>query len=200
MALADRQAGGMKDGEEAYERPESAASDMSDYCLPWLFDPNRHDHLPIEEQLQFYKHRNLRTVKIYKIATQMWGMQLKRKRIIEAPPMEQIVGSSTDDTPIDSFKMQKESTMMNSQLKPQLPPEKKPTQAEVNAFAQHQRIEDYKSWIKERKEFRKNLDSMGLSEEWLAKKPDRTALENKVLHRIIQERTPKHEPPPVSIH
>lgn len=35
-------------------RPASARSDssLSNYNLQWLFDPNRIDHLPIEEQLK----------------------------------------------------------------------------------------------------------------------------------------------------
>ncbi len=40
---------------------------------------------------------------------------------------------------------------------------------------------------------------MGLSEEWLAGKPDRTPLEERVLRRMIDERTPKAVTPPVSI-
>ena len=48
------------------ERADSERSDssLSDYCLPWLFDPHRHDHLPIEQQLDFYKKRDLRKVTI----------------------------------------------------------------------------------------------------------------------------------------
>ena len=74
---------------------------------------------------------------------------------------------------------------------------KAPTEAEVKAWEQQAQIDDYKNWVKERKEFRKELDSMGLNEEWLARKPDRTPLEHRVLTRLVAARTPKKPPPPV---
>ena len=45
---------------------------------------------------------------------------------------------------------------------------------------------------------RSDLDNMGLSERWLAHKPDRTALEQRLLKQMIDKRTPKKVTPPVS--
>ena len=58
---------------------------------------------------------------------------------------------------------------------------------------------EYKSWVANRKTFRADLESMGLNEEWLAKKPNKTALEQRVLRRMIEERYPKPPTPPVSV-
>ena len=45
---------------------------------------------------------------------------------------------------------------------------------------------------------RSDLDNMGLSERWLAHKPDRTALEQRLLKQMIDKRTPKKVTPSVS--
>ena len=45
---------------------------------------------------------------------------------------------------------------------------------------------------------RSDLDNMGLSESWLAHKPDKTALEQRLLKQMIDKRTPKKVTPPVS--
>ena len=46
---------------------------------------------------------------------------------------------------------------------------------------------------------RSELENMGLSEKWLAHKPDRTALEQRVLNRMIEQRRPKRITPPVNL-
>ena len=168
-----------------------SSSTLSDYCLPWLFDPHRIDHLPIQDQLQFYKQRNLRRVKIFKIATQIWGAPSNRKRVIVAPRMS---AKEWDDSQADLTPQRP----MNCELKPQQPPVKSPSEAEVNALEQQKKIDDYKAWVSERKKFRNNLENMGLKEEWLQNKPDRTPLEQKVLQKMIQDRTPHIMTPPVS--
>ena len=61
---------------------EFSWSNESSYCLQWLFDPNRIDDLPIEEQLKYYKKRDLRIGKITKIAQDVWKVPIKRKNLL----------------------------------------------------------------------------------------------------------------------
>lgn len=166
---------------------ESCKSDdtLDDYCLEWLFDETRIDHLPINQQLNFYKQRDLRKVKIYKIATQIWGVKSHRKRVIVAPPK---IKNTATGTEIDHVSR---TCQFNSDLKPQKPPPKLPTDAEMCAWEQQKKIEDYKKWVSDRKKFRHDLETMGLQEHWLSSKPDRTPLEQRVLRKMIKDRTPK---------
>lgn len=174
------------------EDNESCKSDdtLSDYCLEWLFDESRMDHLSIEEQLDLYEQRDLRKVKIYKIATQIWGAKTKRKRVFVAPPMYKKAHESADA--IINTKP------INAELKPQKPPPKQPSEAEIKAREQQGKIDDYKKWFAGRIKFRQDLESMGLQEDWLASKPDRTPLEQRVLTKMIKDRTPiAPSPPPI---
>lgn len=54
-------------------------------------------------------------------------------------------------------------------------------------------MEDYKKWLKYRMDLRNGLEEMGNQEKWLQSKPDLTALEQKVLERIIKRKMEKHE-------
>ena len=137
------------------ERPNSAgtASTLSDYCLRWLFDPTRRDHLPIEEQLQYYKQRDLRKVKVYKIAAKLWGSPESRKRKIIAPPMEKV--SNQRDINIDAYSPSK--VLTNTELRPQRPPIKEPTPEEIAAQKEEEKKLKYQNWMAERKKFRYKL-------------------------------------------
>ena len=56
----------------------------------------------------------------------------------------------------------------------------------------------YQDWLQERKLFRHDLENMGLNEKWLTSKPSKTALEKRVLARMIDARTPRPCVTPVS--
>ena len=56
----------------------------------------------------------------------------------------------------------------------------------------------YRQWLQQRQKLRKGLESLGLSDEWLARKPDKTELERRVLRRILEEKYPKIPDVPVS--
>ena len=120
---------------------------LSDYCLKWLFDPHRRDHLPIEEQLQYFKQRDLRKVKVYKLATSLWGAPESRKRRIVAPRMEKVINQR--DVKIGSF-----SGSPSETLRPQKPRPKEPTPEEIEAKNDAEKKERYKNWMTERKKFR----------------------------------------------
>ena len=134
------------------KRPDSAdtTSTLSDYCLKWLFDPHRRDHLPIEEQLQYYRQRDLRKVKVYKLATSLWGAPESRKRRIIAPPMEKVANQREVKT--NSYSAP--SLQTNSVLQPQKPRAKEPTLEEIEAKNGEEKKEKYKNWMAERKKFR----------------------------------------------
>ena len=179
------------DPPERCESSTSTSSMWSDYRLQWLFDPNRYDHLPIEDQLQFFTQRDLRKVKIYKIATQIWGTPIKRKRKIIAPPMYP-ERNAVQNRPI------KLAPLVTSELKPQDPPPVLPTKEEIALQEENTKQEEYEKWVRERKAFRNGLENMGLNEDLLRRKTDKTPLEKRVLNKMIRDRTPKAETPPVS--
>lgn len=54
----------------------------------------------------------------------------------------------------------------------------------------------YKKWFKERKALQENLNSLGLSEQLLRRKTDKTELELRVEARMKAARTRKPEIPP----
>ena len=159
----------------------------SSLFLERLFDPYNFDHLPIEDQVKLFKQRNLLRTKFYKTAAGIWGAPLSRKRVINAPPMRDI---NNNDTVIVK-------QPVCSALKPQVVPPPPENPVVTKAKEEYARFEDYKSWVNDRKKFRNDLDNMGLSEQWLAKKIDRTVLEERVLRRMIEERTPKAPTPEV---
>ena len=64
-----------------------SSDSWDEYNFDWLFDPDRFDHLPIEEQVKLYKSRDLRQAKLYKCAAKIWGEPRSRVRRIVAPPM-----------------------------------------------------------------------------------------------------------------
>lgn len=166
------------------------------YPLNRLFDEYNLDHIPVDERLGLFKQRDLAHVKHYKAAVKIFGGPLSRKRVMIAPPME---------TPLKHrlglYQGRKSPPLsppvLNANLKEQIPIEPKPSEEEMIADRETKKEEDYKNWMKDRQKFRNDLENMGLSEHWLNQKPSMTALEKRVLVRMIKERTPHYEPPPV---
>lgn len=87
---------------------------------------------------------------------------------------------------------------MTSALKPQQPPPKRPSSAELRAREEKEKQEDHDAWMKERRHFRQELDTMGLDEAWLANKPNKSPLEMRLLKKMIAERNAPPPTPPVS--
>ena len=170
-----------KSGNIRCESQVSIWSDASDLRLDWLFDPDRNDHLPIEKQLEFYSQRNLRDVKIYKIARRLWGNTFTRTRKIIAPPM------STKSSSADSECPPLVPPRSVTQLKPidlTRPKDEAGTEEDT------EQLQEYYQWLHRRREFREKFDKMGDIIEWLSGKPDKTALEKNVLKRTLQEKYP----------
>ena len=63
--------------------------------------------------------------------------------------------------------------------------EKPPPEELVIAKQAQEREDKYKSWFKERKMFRNDLENMGLNMDWLTHKPNKTQLEKRVLNEML---------------
>jgi hypothetical protein len=72
-----------------YDPVTAAETDVSadTFNLEWLFDPERVDHLPIEDQLKMYRCRDLRQSKLFRFGIGLWDTLPSRKRRLVAPPM-----------------------------------------------------------------------------------------------------------------
>ncbi len=166
----------------------------SQYNLDWLFDSDRLDHLSIEEQMKFYKQRNLKKTKLFKRAAEIFGAPASRKRVIVAPPL---YTSWYKEGYPEGVSIDKQ--FYTSSVIPPKVPEQTPSTAEIRGREERAKFEEYQNWVSDRRKFRKDLDSLGLSEEWLSRKLHKTALEQRVLTRMIAERTNRPPTPPVSI-
>lgn len=166
------------------------------YDLQRLFDPYNFDHIPEGERLKLFKQRDLPHIKHYKAAVKIFGGPPCRTRVIVAPPME---------TPIkhrlglyhDVF-VPPDAPLLNGTLKPLRETVKKPTEEERTKAEEDEKIAKYKSWIGERKKLRKDLDGIGLNEEFLRRKPDKTELEKRVQanYKAVRLWQPTPPPPP----
>ncbi|XP_074644628.1 EF-hand calcium-binding domain-containing protein 12-like [Tubulanus polymorphus] len=163
---------------EVYPRCES---EMSDLGLEWLFSPDNYDHLTVEEQLKLYKQRDLTKTKIFKFATKIFWEPRSRKRVITATSKEQLRGDPNlnDKTP------------WTADIRKQVPKPVPPTKEELIARVEADKRAEFKNWLDGRKELRSKIDSLGLTEELLQKKKDRTPMEQRLLSRMIEERQPK---------
>lgn len=152
------------------------------YPLARLFDPLNMDHIPERQRMEQFEHRDLAHVKHYKAAVKIFGGPLSRKRVIVAPrmetPMKHRLGLYMDR------KSPPPSKPFNTNLEPQIPPEKGLPEELVIAKQAQEREDKYKAWFKERQKFRNDLENMGLNIDWLTKKPDKSVLEKRVLRQL----------------
>ncbi|KAJ8047403.1 EF-hand calcium-binding domain-containing protein 12 [Holothuria leucospilota] len=166
--------------------------EWSDFGLKRLFNPESHEFLPIEDQLKLYKARDLHKSKVFATAKRIWGSTKVRNRVFIAPPMKDVVMKDVEVKLLSSplklaeaghrERPTEERRILSEQEKMEL------HQKELN-----QKMEDYKKWLKYRMELRNGLEDMGNQEKWLQSKPDMTALEQKVLERIIKRKMEKLE-------
>lgn len=162
------------------------------FPLKRLFDDYNLDHIKEADRMKLFRHRDLPHVKHYKAAVKIFGGPLSRKRVIVAPAMETNMGHR-----LGIYANQPEypsAPSLTSELKPAVvldPLEY--NKEEIKTEIEKDKEFKYKKWIEERQKFRGDLDNMGLNEEWLQRKPGKTALEKRVLHRMKEERMPKEE-------
>ncbi|XP_060081393.1 EF-hand calcium-binding domain-containing protein 12-like [Ylistrum balloti] len=171
--------------------PVDAMDSDITFPLQRLFDEYNLDHIPEDERMSLFKHRDLPHIKHYKAAVKIFGGPLSRKRVIVAPPMEtkmrHRLGLYLNQKPKPA------PISINTEIQPQEPLVDKPEYdpEEIQKEVEKDKEFQYKKWIQERQKFRNNIENMGLSEDWLRNKPKKTALEKRVLHRMEQERKPK---------
>ncbi|CAH1265016.1 EFCAB12 [Branchiostoma lanceolatum] len=148
--------------------------EFSDFGFQWLFDPNDLAYLPIQEQLKHYKQRQLFPNLYYRVASKSFGPPVSRRRVIIAPPM------STADDGIRELKQP-----FHASLNP--PPQPTKTlEEEVREIQKELRFreQECKEWVANRQTLRQDLNKLGLNQTWLARKPDRTGLESRVLGQL----------------
>ncbi|XP_019634126.1 PREDICTED: EF-hand calcium-binding domain-containing protein 12-like [Branchiostoma belcheri] len=148
--------------------------EFSDFGFAWLFDPNDLAYLPIEEQLKHYKQRQLFPNLYYRVASKSFGAPVSRRRVIIAPPM------STADDGVRELKQP-----FHASLNPP-PPPTKTLEEEVKEIQKelYIREQECKEWVAKRQTLRQDLNKLGLNQSWLARKPDRTGLESRVLGQL----------------
>lgn len=152
------------------------------FPLTRLFDRFNLDHVPESKRMEEFEHRDLAHVKHYKAAVKIFGGPFSRKRVMVAPPMEtpmkHRLGIYLDQRTMPA------APTLNTELKPQKPFEVPEPEEIVAARAAREREDKYKSWFKERRQFRNDLENMGLNTEWLSKKPNKTELETRVFKQL----------------
>ncbi|XP_005093715.1 uncharacterized protein LOC101848502 [Aplysia californica] len=175
------------------KRENVLEADIS-FDLQRLFDPYNFDHIPVDQRLSLFKQRDLPHVRHYKAAVKIFGGPHRRTRAIVAPPME---------TPLKhrlgvyhNVFQPPGPPALNGPLRPQPEPVKEPTTEEKALMVEEEKVSKYKSWINERKKLRGDLDNLGLNENFLARKPDKTELEKRVQAKYRRDRLWKPESPP----
>ncbi|KAL5015165.1 hypothetical protein ScPMuIL_009435 [Solemya velum] len=180
---------------------ETGPTDLMDtdisFSLARLFDPYNLDHIPESKRLSLFKERDIAHVKHYKAAVKIFGGPLSRKRLIIAPPME---------TPLKhrlgmyhDRKSPPVPPILNSALQPQLPPQKPVPKEKILEAQEIEREESYHKWMRERKQFRDNLENMGLNKEWLQSKPNKTEMEKRVLKKLVRVKMMREQTPEIEI-
>ena len=161
------------------------------FPLARLFDPYNMDQIPEKSRMEQFEHRDLAHVKHYKAAVKIFGGPLSRKRVMVAPPMETPVKHR-----MGMYMLRKSpppSKAYNTDLTPQIPPDKPLPEELVIAKQAQEREDRYKAWFKERQKFRNDLENMGLNMDWLSKKPNKTVLEKRVIRQLKEAEGQKVE-------
>ena len=160
------------------------------------------DYLPVAEQLQQYKQRDLIPSHIYRTGIKLFGNSTyKRTRIFESSqfsPPQWRPRAHHSCTPQQTDKEQEQKLKLEKVLQsPHKPSEF--TEAE------------YHVWVTERMKMREDLEGMGVSERWLCSK-DRTPAEQHLLSQLrknarlrrlsrtdTKDTTEVSTPPPLSL-
>lgn len=181
---------------------------VDDYNLSWLFDPNRNDHLPLEQQLKMYSRRDLRQSKLFNIGTRLWpNEEHSRRRVINVSggfyprSAPTIYDSHTEVQTKGAVEATQAPPPVQTtgKLRPHKPRTIEPDPKEVREKSEKAKLQEHMIWVDERRKFRQQLDNLGLSEEYLRRKPDKTLMESRVLREMVAVRTAQPPPLPVSL-
>ena len=166
--------------------------EFDDLNLPWLFDPDRNDHLPLEEQLAMYAERDLLRGKLFNIGARLWPNDRRsRKRVFNVGG-----GSYSRSAPVIG---DAHAVLSTGPLRPYKPHTIEPDAKELRKQAELAKRQEQKDWVEQRKRFRAQLDGLGLSEDYLRRKPNKTLMELRVLREMVAVRTAQPPSLPVSL-
>ncbi|CAD5110926.1 DgyrCDS285 [Dimorphilus gyrociliatus] len=142
--------------------------DEESFHIKWLFDKHHIGHLPLEEQIKFYKHRNLKPSHIFRFGWKTLGKQTpKRVRIHEAPKFADLNEQKSD---LIFLKREQKSA---GERRRALEKAKKLEEEE----------KEHSNWINERKKLREDLKMLDDVEKFIRNKPHATEMEKRVVRR-----------------
>ena len=190
-------------------------SEWDDLCLKNLFEPEQAsiDHLPIREQLKYYKKRDLLKTKFYNIRLKCWGLKapnLVRDRILEtdgggktsiAFPGNQnsnrkFSSNMDEDFYEDGVKEFKDpkSSVCYQKFKQKLetsPRLEKKVGATANKMSDS-KVSQYKAWVEQRMALKSDFDEM-LNFEKMSFQPQLNPLQVLVAQRFLEWKYPSKE-------
>ncbi|XP_078487461.1 uncharacterized protein LOC100179680 [Ciona intestinalis] len=142
--------------------PPDAFQDGTIIGVKELFQSYEDSLLPIDQQLLKYKKKDLHASHYHRTACRIFS---NRKRIHRS--------HFVDDNP---FAITSTKDELGSRTISHLP-----LNEEVVHVSSPDQVASHKSWVEERRKLRHNLNNLGLTSEWLEKKPVRNSVENRVL-------------------
>lgn len=162
----------MTNPEEDRESDEESLDEES-FHLKWLFDKHHIGHLPLEEQVKYYKQRDLKPSHIYRFGWRTLGKQHPRRaRIHEAPKMNETG--------------QQESELIYKHREQKSASEKR--QALEAAKKIEAEEKEHSDWIAERKKLREGLKMLDDVEKFIRNKPIATEMEKRVIKKKRENR------------
>ena len=180
--------------------------------LKTLFEPEKGSdisHLPISEQLRYYKKPNLLKTKLFNISRRCWGANapnIVRTRAAlarddlpsqtEDSKLKQIQSGSSHDICEDHIReFVDQNSSENFSINRQSVQHQNVAQKSISNFnveiEQAKREENYQKWIKNRMQLRKDIDNIVNYEE-MARRPDKTPLQALVAQRFMEWKFPTH--------
>lgn len=160
-----------------------------------LFQPPI-DHLPLTEQLTYYRQRDLIPSHLYRVGTRLFGSSIAgaRHRVIDASLQSPHKGVCHETLLQRSLDGKEASLALHHSIRTSSAsikcnpgaigrshsvPSVSHLGSENSDFSELQ----YRKWLLERRTLRENLDSLGANEKWLCSK-ERTPLESSLLMKI----------------
>uniref|UniRef100_H2YBR7 Uncharacterized protein n=1 Tax=Ciona savignyi TaxID=51511 RepID=H2YBR7_CIOSA len=149
------------------EVPHEAFYDGSVTGVKELFESFEDSLLPIDLQLLKYKKKDLHASHYHRTACRIFS---NRKRVLRS----HVVDGDPFTCPSKDIHQGKTPVHL--------------PQDEIEQI--HELENEDKSWLEERRKLRKGLNNLGLSTEWLSRKPDRNGVENRVLADLLRKQEP----------
>nr|CAB3262455.1 uncharacterized protein LOC100179680 [Phallusia mammillata] len=146
-----------------------------------LFETYENALLPVDVQLQKFKRRDLYTSHFHRTSCKVFGPRkhVRKVHFVDGNPFDQ-------ENKEDSFDDKAAGDIVLPSYYAKLKPLKEKQKVQEDSVI-HSEVQDHKSWVEKRKKLRSDLNQLGLDAAWLKRKPERTALEECVLNRLLNE-------------